>query len=127
MKPSSERSERLSPLAMTFHTSASEASVPRQIERKIRNTVVERARKVSLSNPMMTACPERTAEIAWFFATRGDDSLQPRKILSLLLVIALALVRPYNPRKHFQRTAKPSIGCNIYGVQPYIRHPSCVY
>jgi hypothetical protein len=107
---------------MTLHTQrAQRASLDKLIGRLDR--VLERARKVSLSNPMMTACPELTAETAWFFATRGDDSLQPRKILSLLLVMALTSVRPYNPRKHLQRTAKPSKPCNIYGVHPYIRHP----
>jgi hypothetical protein len=60
---------------MTFHTS-------RRIERKIK----PRGRtnqKSFLSNPMITACPEHTAETAWFFATRGDASLPPRKIFLL--------------------------------------------
>ena len=78
--------------------------------------------KSFLSNPMITACPERTAETAWFFATRGDASLTPRKILPTSRDMVLTYVRPYKPQLPYYGLGKAYITPSYSSVRPYIVH-----
>jgi hypothetical protein len=93
---------------MTLH-------IPRLTERKIR-PVLERVKKDSLSNPMITACSEPHTETAWFFATRSDGRPEPCKILPM------TSVHPYKSQSSFRPLTTPFLASLYFPVRPYIRH-----